>query len=61
MWVCDGSVINIIITILIIIHRPPFLKKVSETRLCLRLQVEPTRMGPIERASLDTSLRNIMF
>jgi hypothetical protein len=37
-----------------IIHRPVFLFKhanVSKTGLCLRLQVEPTQLGPIDRAS----------
>jgi hypothetical protein len=45
--------INIIIKILDIIHNNVFyLKhKVSETGFCLRLQVEPTQLGPIERGS----------
>jgi hypothetical protein len=47
--------------VLDIIHRPVFIQKhrhdyiskhnVSETGFCLRLQVEPTRVGPIDRAS----------
>jgi hypothetical protein len=46
--------INITIIILDIIRRPVFyLKKdVSETGFCLSLQVKPTRVDPIERASL---------
>jgi hypothetical protein len=41
---------NIIITILDIIHRPGFYLKhdVSEAGFCLRLQVEPTRLGSPE-------------
>jgi hypothetical protein len=47
--------INITITILDIIHRPVFYLKydVSETGFCLRLQKEPTRMGPIDIAGLS--------
>jgi hypothetical protein len=43
------------ITILGIIHRPIFYSKhsVSETGFCLRLQVEPTRLCPVDRASLS--------
>jgi hypothetical protein len=46
--------INITITILDIIHRPVFYLKlnVSETGICLRLQVESTQFSPIDRASL---------
>jgi hypothetical protein len=46
--------INITIRILDIIHRPVLYLKhdVSETGFCLRLQVEITQVGPIERASL---------
>jgi hypothetical protein len=42
------------ITILDIIHRPVFYLKydVSVTGFCLHLQVEPTQLGPIDRASL---------
>jgi hypothetical protein len=38
------------ITILDIAHRPVFYlnQEVSEPEFCLRLQVEPTQMGPIE-------------
>jgi hypothetical protein len=45
--------INITITILDIIHRPVFYLKydISETGICLRLQVEPTQLGPIDGAS----------
>jgi hypothetical protein len=34
-------------------HRPVFILKhnVSETGFCLRLQVEPTQLGPIDRIS----------
>jgi hypothetical protein len=44
----------IIITILGIINDPVFHFKhdVSETGFCLRLQVEPTQFGPIEKARL---------
>jgi hypothetical protein len=35
-----------------IIHRPFLFKNiVSETGFCLRLQVKPTQLGPIDRAS----------
>jgi hypothetical protein len=36
-----------------IIFRPAYISKynVSETGFCLRLQVEPTQLGPIDRAS----------
>jgi hypothetical protein len=44
-----------------IIHRPVFIykhrpvyfskHKVSETEFCLRLQVKPIQLGPIDRAS----------
>jgi hypothetical protein len=42
--------ICITITILGIIHRPVFYLKhdVSETEFCLRLEVEPTHLGPID-------------
>jgi hypothetical protein len=45
---------NITITIVDIIHRPAFYLKhdVSDTGFCLRLQVEPTHVGPIDRASV---------
>jgi hypothetical protein len=48
--------INITITILDIIDRPAFYLKhnVSETGFCLRLQVKPTQLGPIDTASLST-------
>jgi hypothetical protein len=41
------------ITLLDIIYRPVYFSKhnVSETGLCLRLQVKPTQLGPIDRAS----------
>jgi hypothetical protein len=44
----------LIITIVDIIHHPVFHLKhdVSETWFCLRLQVEPTKLGPIEKACL---------
>jgi hypothetical protein len=46
------------ITILDIIHRPVFYLKhdVSETEICLRLQMEPSQLDPIDRASLSLSL-----
>jgi hypothetical protein len=46
--------INITITILGIIHRPVFYLKhdVSETGFCLRLQVEPSQLVSVVRASL---------
>jgi hypothetical protein len=36
-----------------IFHRPVYFSKhnVSETGFCLRLQVKPTELGPIDRAS----------
>jgi hypothetical protein len=45
--------INITITIFNIIHRPLFYLKhdASETGFCLRPQVRPTEMGPIEALS----------
>jgi hypothetical protein len=44
---------NINIVFLDIINRPVFYLKhnVSETGFSLRLQVEPTQLGPIDRAS----------
>jgi hypothetical protein len=52
-------------SILGIIHRPVFYLKhdVSETRFCLRLEVEPTRMGRIEIASvcLRTGRKSSVF
>jgi hypothetical protein len=46
--------INITTTILDIVYRPIFYVKhdVSKTGFCLHPQVEPTKMGRIERASL---------
>jgi hypothetical protein len=46
--------INITITILDIIHHPVLYRKhgISETGFSLRLQEEPTQVGPLERASL---------
>jgi hypothetical protein len=34
-------------------HRPVYITKqnISETGFCLRLQVEPTQLGPIDRAT----------
>jgi hypothetical protein len=45
---------NITTTILNIIQHPVFYSKhnFSDIRFCLRLQVEPTQLGPINRASL---------
>jgi hypothetical protein len=45
--------ININIMFLDITHRPVFVLKhnVSETGFCLRLQVKPAQLGPIDRAS----------
>jgi hypothetical protein len=43
---------NINIMFLNIIHRHVYISKhVSETGFCLRLQVEPTQLGPIDRTS----------
>jgi hypothetical protein len=46
--------INITKIILNIIHRPVFYSKqnFSKTGFCLRLQVEPTQLGPIDGANL---------
>jgi hypothetical protein len=46
--------INTTITVLDIIHRPAFYLKYnnSETGFCLSLQVDPTQVSPIGRASL---------
>jgi hypothetical protein len=51
--------INITITILDIIHCPVFhLKRiVSETEFCLRLQVEPIPLGPVDWATLCLLVR----
>jgi hypothetical protein len=48
--------INITITILNVIHQPDFYLKhdVSEVQFCLRLQVESTQVGTIEKASLSS-------
>jgi hypothetical protein len=48
---------HIAITVLDIIHRPITYSKddVSDTGFCLRLQVEPTQVGPIERTSFYRS------
>jgi hypothetical protein len=59
--------INVTITFLDSIHRPVFYLKhdVSEIGFCLRLQVEPTELGQIDRASLCrnefTNLQYIIF
>jgi hypothetical protein len=55
--------INTTITVLDINHRPIFdlERDVSETVFCLRLQVKPTQLGPIYRASLDSSEAEINF
>jgi hypothetical protein len=51
------SITNIIIITIIvfldIIHLPVYISKhnVSETAFCLRLQVKPTQLGPMDRAS----------
>jgi hypothetical protein len=50
-------------------HRPVYFSKhnVSDTGFCLRLQVKPTQLGPIDRASPylrndpESSLRNIVL
>jgi hypothetical protein len=41
-------------TILDIVHHPVFCLKrdILETGFCLRLQVEPAELGPVDRASL---------
>jgi hypothetical protein len=48
-------------TIPAITHRPILYLKhdVSETWFCLRLQTEPTKMDPTERASLSLSLSGL--
>jgi hypothetical protein len=48
LWRCY---VNITSTFFDIIYRP-VCPRVSETRICLRLQEETAQMGPIERASL---------
>jgi hypothetical protein len=50
--------IDITITILDIIHRPVFYLKhdVSETGLCLRIQVEPTQLDSVRRQRLVLSV-----
>jgi hypothetical protein len=42
-----------IVLIVCLKHRPVFIQKhnVSKTGFCLRLQVTPTQIGPIDRAS----------
>jgi hypothetical protein len=47
-------------------HRPFYISKhVSETGFCLRLQVKPTQLGPIDKPSpylrTESSLRNFVF
>jgi hypothetical protein len=64
--------IDILVTITIqdIIHCPVFYLKhdVSETDFCLHIQVEPTQLVPVDRASLshlkmqtESSLRIVVF
>jgi hypothetical protein len=62
--------INITIPIQDIVNRPVFYLKhnISETGVCLRLQVEPTQLSSIYRSSLclrrqetESSLRNAVF
>jgi hypothetical protein len=57
--------INIILTIMVITHRPVFYfeHNVSEIGFCLRLQVEPSQMGPLGTASQETesSILKFMF
>jgi hypothetical protein len=62
--------INITITILDIIQRHVFYLKheVAETEFCLRIQLDPTQVGPIERASRfhlktekESSPRKVIF
>jgi hypothetical protein len=42
-----------------------FQNSFSETGFCLRLQIKPTQLGPIDRASpylrIECSLRNVVF
>jgi hypothetical protein len=42
-----------LIVLTIIVHRPVYYlrRNVTETGFCLRLQVKPTQLGPINRAS----------
>jgi hypothetical protein len=53
--------INVTIIILDIVQRLVIYLKcdVLETGFCLRLQVDPTQLGPIDTASL--CLRNVVF
>jgi hypothetical protein len=53
-----GQDLHITIQIRGIIHRPVFYLKhsLSETGFCLRLQVEPTQVGPIEGAPATTPI-----
>jgi hypothetical protein len=55
----SDTLFNIIIMFLDNLHRPVLFKthNVSETGFCLRLQVESTQLGPIDRAS--PSLRTL--
>jgi hypothetical protein len=61
------NIVTTSITFLDIIHRLVHLKKhnVSDTGFCLRPQVKPTQLGPIDRASpylrTESSLRNVVF
>jgi hypothetical protein len=45
--------LNISMVVFIKKHHPVYFSKrnVSETGFCLRLQVKPTQLGPIDRAS----------
>jgi hypothetical protein len=51
--------INVTITILDIIHRPGFHFKhrVMEIGFCLRLQVKPTELAPVDRATVHLRKR----
>jgi hypothetical protein len=50
--VWDDGIVTITNTILDIIHRSIIYNNLSETGFCLRLQVEPTQLGPIYETSL---------
>jgi hypothetical protein len=55
--------INIIITVLDIIHHPVFYLKhdVLETGLCLCLQAEPSQLNPIDRPSLHLRVEDYNY
>jgi hypothetical protein len=57
LQLADGArPVNIFLIVLDVIHRPVFYLKrdISESKFCLRFQVETTQVGPIDRASRET-------